>query len=120
MSETSDTTIDPAVPPSGAGCVDCDAVGGWWFHLRRCAACGHIGCCDDSLARHARGHFETTGHAVIRSFEPGEDWFWDYASETYVDGPELAPPAAHPDDQRAPGPAERLPDDWRDLLRARR
>ena len=21
---------------------------GWWFHLRRCAECGHIGCCDKS------------------------------------------------------------------------
>lgn len=45
---TSDNGIDTSVPPSGSGCVECDAVGGWWFHLRRCAQCGHIGCCDDS------------------------------------------------------------------------
>lgn len=112
--------IDPAVPPSGTGCVECDADGGWWFHLRRCAACGHVGCCDDSLERHARAHYEQTGHAVIRSFEPGETWFWDYAADAYVDGAELAPPDCRPEDQTAPGPADRLPDDWRDLLRARR
>ncbi|MCY7343642.1 MAG: hypothetical protein LH603_17885 [Pseudonocardia sp.] len=29
--------IDPTVPPGGSGCVDCDAAGGWWVHLRRCA-----------------------------------------------------------------------------------
>jgi hypothetical protein len=71
------TAVDPTVPPSGMGCVECDAVGGWWVHLRRCAACGHIGCCDDSLARHASAHWRETGHPIIRSFEPGEDWFWN-------------------------------------------
>ena len=42
--------IDVDVPPSGTGCADCDAATppGWWVHLRRCAACGHIGCCDTS------------------------------------------------------------------------
>lgn len=45
--------IDPTAPPSGTGCVECEEAGGWWFHLRRCAQCGHIGCCDDSPARHA-------------------------------------------------------------------
>lgn len=29
--------IDPEVAPSGGGCLECDAAGGWWFHLRRCA-----------------------------------------------------------------------------------
>jgi hypothetical protein len=32
--------IDPSVPPSGTGCVECDAEGGWWVHLRRCAELG--------------------------------------------------------------------------------
>jgi hypothetical protein len=30
--------INPAVEPSGTGCVECLALGGWWFHLRRCAS----------------------------------------------------------------------------------
>jgi len=65
---TKDTGLDPSIPPSGAGCVECDADGGWWFHLWRCAQCGHIGCCDDSPAKHATGHFRDTGHPVIRSY----------------------------------------------------
>lgn len=84
--------IDVSVPPSGTGCLECEAGGGWWLHLRRCAQCGHIGCCDNSPSRHATGHARSTGHPVIRSFEPGEDWFWDYRSSTYFDGPELASP----------------------------
>ena len=70
--------IDPAATPSGTGCVDCDAAGGWWVHLRRCAQCGHVGCCDSSPAQHATAHAGASGHPVVQSFEPGEDWFWDY------------------------------------------
>jgi hypothetical protein len=102
--------IDPAVPPSGTGCVECDADGGWWLHLRRCAQCGHIGCCDDSPSKHATAHAKATGHPVIRSFEPGEDWFWDYRdSQMLPSGPALAPPLSHPADQPVPGPAGRVP-----------
>ena len=105
-------TIDPSVPPSGTGCVECDGVGGWWFHLRRCAACGHVGCCDDSLARHATAHSRSTGHPVIQSFEPGESWFWDYDTNDYVDGPDLAAPTSHPADQPVPGPPAIGCRDW--------
>jgi hypothetical protein len=112
--------VDPTVPPSGTGCMECDAVSGWWVHLRRCAACGHIGCCDDSLARHATAHWRATGHPIIRSFEPGEDWFWNYDANQYYDGPELAAPESHPEDQPAPGPADRVPKDWMAQLRRRR
>lgn len=105
--------IDPGVAPSGTGCVECDAAGGWWVHLRRCAQCGHIGCCDTSPAQHATAHFRETGHPVIRSFEPGEEWFWDYTSEEGFEGPVLADPQAHPGDQPAPGPRGRVPADWR-------
>ena len=111
--------VDPKVPPSGTGCVECDADGGWWVHLRRCAACGHIGCCDDSLARHASAHWRDTGHPIIRSFEPGEDWFWNYDTNEYYDGPELAAPECHPKDQAVPGPHDRVPKDWVEQLRRR-
>lgn len=114
-----DVQLDPTAPPSGAGCASCDDVGGWWFHLRRCAACGRIGCCDLSPAQHARRHFEETGHRFIRSFEPDEDWFWDYVDEAYADGPELAPPVSRPRDQPVPAPVDRLPADWRAILAAR-
>ena len=106
--------IDPLAPPSGNGCVECDASSGWWFHLRRCAQCGHIGCCDSSPSQHASAHAAATGHPVIRSFEPGEAWFWSYATnEFYETGPELAPPDSHSADQPVPGPAGRVPPDWR-------
>lgn len=110
------TEIDPLVPPSGPGCLDCESIGGWWVHLRRCARCGHIGCCDSSPNQHATAHFRRTGHPIIRSYEPGEDWFWDYRSESMVSGPPLAEPQSRPLDQSAPGPAGRVPVDWRDYL----
>ncbi|WP_371680659.1 UBP-type zinc finger domain-containing protein [Streptomyces sp. NBC_01276] len=109
--------IDPSVPPTGTGCAECDTAGGWWFHLRRCAQCGHIGCCDSSPAQHATAHWKASGHPLVRSFEPGEDWFWDYdGAELYTSGPDLTPPLAHPADQPVPGPADRVPEDWTLLL----
>jgi hypothetical protein len=105
--------IDPTVPPSGTGCVECNAAGGWWVHLRRCAQCGHIGCCDSSPSQHASRHASDSGHRIAQSFEPGESWFWDYATEDYYDGPVLTDPQSHPTDQSTPGPADRVPADWR-------
>jgi len=109
--------FDPSVAPSGPGCVECGETGGWWFHLRRCAACGHVGCCDSSPSRHARAHARASGHPVVRSFEPGENWFWDFSTERDVEGPELAPPQHHPVDQPVPGPRGRVPADWMTHLR---
>lgn len=111
--------INPEVAPSGTGCVECENDGGWWVHLRRCAECGHIGCCDSSLGQHATQHNAETGHPVIQSFEPGEDWFWSYETEDSVDGPRLADPQHYPEGQSSPGPADRLPENWRALLEAR-
>ena len=108
--------VRPELPPSGPGCVRCEATDGWWFHLRRCAHCGNILCCDSSPSQHARNHAADVGHPLFRSFEPEEDWFWSYETGSYYDGPELAPPEAHPLDQPVPGPAGRVPDDWQDHL----
>jgi hypothetical protein len=110
------TDIDPTVPPSGNGCVECEAADGWWVHLRRCATCGHIGCCDTSPSQHATAHFGETGHPVIQSYEPGEDWFWNYATNDYAAGPSLADPQNHPLEQTTPGPADRVPADWRQKI----
>jgi len=108
------TGVDPAVPPSGDGCADCEAAAGWWVHLRRCAQCGHIGCCDSSPSQHASAHAAATGHPLIRSFEPGEQWFYSYQTgEMYEGGADLAPPQHHPADWPVPGPAGRVPADWR-------
>jgi ubiquitin-hydrolase Zn-finger-containing protein len=110
------SVIDAEVPPSGTGCVECLESQGWWFHLRRCAQCGHIGCCDDSLGKHATAHATSSGHPVIRSFEPGEDWFWNYQTEEFAEGPRLAPPEHHPLDQPVPGPSGMVPANWEELL----
>ena len=120
MSSPSDDSsgLDPHAMPSGTGCVECLAGDGpgWWFHLRRCAQCGHIGCCDSSPSQHAWAHVTSTRHAVVTSFEPGEDWFWDYTTNNYVSGPSLAAPGSHPLDQPTPGPAGKVPADWQRQL----
>jgi Zn-finger in ubiquitin-hydrolases and other protein len=108
----SDSGINPTVPPSGTGCVECLQNDGWWLHLRRCAECGHIGCCDTSPSQHATAHAKSTGHNMIRSFEPGEDWFWDYTTEEFYEGPMLASPQHHPVNQSVPGPEGHVPSDW--------
>jgi hypothetical protein len=108
--------IDPETLPSGPGCVECGKSAGWWLHLRRCAQCGHIGCCDNSPSQHATKHFEETGHPLIQSYEPDEDWFWHYPRQQYVGGPKLAAPHHHPRAQPVPGPAGAVPADWESLL----
>ncbi len=110
--DSASSHIDQAAAPSGPGCVECEATSGWWVHLRRCAQCGHIGCCDSSPSQHASAHAADTGHAIVQSFEPGESWFWNYQTEDYYDGPRLPDPQHHPIDQTVPGPHERVPADW--------
>jgi CPA1 family monovalent cation:H+ antiporter len=70
----------PAVP-AGASCADCLREGTTTVHLRMCLACGNVGCCDSSPGTHASRHFEATGHPVMRSIEPGEDWRWCYKDD---------------------------------------
>jgi Zn-finger in ubiquitin-hydrolases and other protein len=108
--------IDPTVPPSGTGCATCLAESGWWLHLRRCAECGRVGCCDTSPGQHATQHARESGHPFLASFEPGEDWIWNVETEEYYQGPQLAPPAAHPAQQPTPGPAGNVPPNWQQLL----
>ncbi|MBV8616484.1 MAG: UBP-type zinc finger domain-containing protein [Acetobacteraceae bacterium] len=108
--------IDPAAEPSGTGCAECLALGRWWLHLRRCAECGPIGCCDTSPHRHASKHYATTGHPIITSFEPGEHWFYDYRTEEFFAGPKLQAPHSRPLDQPVPGPTGAVPSGWQTLL----
>ena len=69
------------LPDEVEGCEDCLRTGGRWVHLRMCQACGHIGCCDSSPNRHASAHFEESGHPIVRSAEPNEEWSWCYVDE---------------------------------------
>jgi len=69
------------LPEGVEGCEECLALGMQWVHLRMCQTCGQIGCCDDSPNRHATAHHHETGHPIVRSVEPGEDWSWCYEDE---------------------------------------
>ena len=69
------------LPEDIAGCEDCLATGGRWVHLRMCQSCGKIACCDSSPSRHASKHAAESGHAIVRSAEPGEEWSWCYVDE---------------------------------------
>ena len=78
------------VVPRTPGCEECLRDGTGWVHLRLCMTCGHVGCCDSSPNRHARRHHEETGHHVIRSAEPGDDWSYCLEDER------MLPPARAP------------------------
>ncbi len=69
----------PARTPGA--CEECLRDGTTWVHLRLCLHCGHVGCCDSSVGKHATGHFHELGHPVMRSVEPGEAWRWCYVDE---------------------------------------
>lgn len=77
------------LPKSADGCEDCLREGTKWVHLRICLECGHVGCCDNSPERHATAHNAATGHPIIRSIEPGEEWSWCYIDEIAMIIPEV-------------------------------
>jgi uncharacterized UBP type Zn finger protein len=79
------------VTPSGDGCQECLETGSTWVHLRLCMTCGHVGCCNSSPNKHATAHFHATEHPLVRSFEPGEDWWWCYLDEAAFNVPGAAP-----------------------------
>ncbi|HEX5413868.1 MAG TPA: UBP-type zinc finger domain-containing protein [Terriglobia bacterium] len=62
-------------------CEDCIKTGDSWVQLRLCLTCGHVGCCDSSKNKHATRHFRSSGHPLIRTIEPGENWVWCYVDE---------------------------------------
>ncbi|MCM2390534.1 UBP-type zinc finger domain-containing protein [Streptomyces albipurpureus] len=76
--------VRPVVPSTTEGCEDCLREGSVWVHLRLCLSCGHVGCCDSSPRRHARGHAAAADHPIMQSFEPGEDWRWCFIHEAMV------------------------------------
>ncbi|MGW0118345.1 UBP-type zinc finger domain-containing protein [Streptomyces sp. NPDC003327] len=74
----------PEPAPLNATCPECLADGTHPVQLRLCLSCGHVGCCDSSAGRHATGHFDATGHPVMRTFEPGEAWRWCFVDGSIV------------------------------------
>ena len=88
-----DTVHD--VAPSDDGCHECLLTGDRWVHLRTCQECGHVGCCDSSPNRHATAHFHADAHPLVRSFEPGEDWFYGYLDELVFEVAGAPPAPSH-------------------------
>jgi Zn ribbon nucleic-acid-binding protein len=83
--------------PHSWGCEDCLAMGRQdWVHLRLCEKCGHVGCCDQSPGRHATAHARSTAHPIIRSYEPGEDWFYCYVDDYFFELAGAPPAPSHP------------------------
>ena len=68
-------------PRTPDGCEECLQQDLRWVHLRMCMTCGHVGCCDSSVGKHAAAHFHETRDPVMRSFEPGEAWTWCYLDD---------------------------------------
>jgi uncharacterized UBP type Zn finger protein len=78
-----------ALPAQIKGCEECLKVGGSWEHLRMCMSCGTIRCCDSSPNQHARKHARDSGHPIVRSAQPGEEWSWCFVdSIAFVVAPE--------------------------------
>ena len=51
--------------PNTKGCEECEKEKTPWVAIRMCLTCGHVGCCDSSIGRHATKHHEETGHPVM-------------------------------------------------------
>ena len=66
-------------PPDGCG--ECKRIGDSWVHHRLCLPCGAVRCRDSSKNKHATAHFHETGHPLVQSYQPGEDWIWCYIDE---------------------------------------
>jgi predicted GNAT family acetyltransferase len=91
-----DLSVQPDPWPA-EGCAECLAMGERnWLHLRICRICGHVGCCDSSPGKHGTAHARVTGHPLIRSYEPGDTWWYCYVDTVTfeVDGAPASP--SHP------------------------
>lgn len=69
------------VTPNSEVCEQCIELGDTWVNLRLCMTCGQVGCCDDSKNTHASKHHAASGHPVIMSYQPNEEWLWCYVDE---------------------------------------
>ena len=77
--------VDAEINGNTKGCEECEKMGSEWVHLRLCLTCGHVGCCDSSVNKHGTKHFKKTGHPVIKSYEPGENWKWCFVDEVFME-----------------------------------
>ena len=79
------TEVTEIKRPKRHECAECVKIGGRWVHLRTCQQCGATLCCDNSPNRHATAHFRATGHPLMESREPGEDWMYCYVDDVFLE-----------------------------------
>ena len=76
------------IKPKSDTCLECVQEGTHPVELRMCLICGHVGCCDSSVGRHATKHFNETKHPVMESFKSapagGEEWRYCYIDKAYL------------------------------------
>jgi hypothetical protein len=77
--------ISEIIQPKDYVCEECLKAGGDWLHLRTCQTCGVTLCCDSSPQKHMTAHYHATGHPVVISAEPGEQWLWCYKDEAFAE-----------------------------------
>ena len=68
--------------PNTKGCEECEKEKTPWVAIRMCLTCGHVGCCDSSIGRHATKHHEETGHPVMVALR-AKSWRWCYVHKDY-------------------------------------
>jgi Zn-finger in ubiquitin-hydrolases and other protein len=66
-------------------CETCVKMGARWVHLRTCQTCGATLCCDSSPNRHASKHAHESGHPVVASAEPGEQWLYCFPDDAFAE-----------------------------------
>lgn len=76
--------IKPDIQPTSQTCEECLKEGTKFVSLRLCLTCGHVGCCDSSISRHATKHFKAPGHPIIQAYKTGQDWRWCNIDEIMV------------------------------------
>jgi hypothetical protein len=79
------TGIKKVLRPKEHACAECVRIGSNWVHLRTCQSCGGTHCCDSSPNRHASKHAKASGHPVVASAEPGEQWLYCYPDEAFAE-----------------------------------
>ena len=77
--------ISSVKQPKVYQCDECVKIGSGWVHLRTCQTCGATRCCDSSPNRHASKHARQSGHPVVASAEPGEQWVYCYPDEAFAE-----------------------------------
>ena len=71
--------------PRRRECEECVKIRSRWVHLRTCQECGVTLCCDNSPNRHARAHAGASGHPVIASAEPREQWLYCFPDDAFAE-----------------------------------